>query len=228
MDKYTINKDHRVVALRDFADVKAGDVGGFLFNGASLSHDGNCWIYDHSMITDSANVSGNAQLRNYACVNNDAYVYGDAVVAGSAQLYNDVVVSGNAHVSDNVRAYDNVAITNHAVISGDVALAGNALIKDNAHISGHARLRGEYHIGAHANITDTSHVITMSGIIHYSMTMYRTTDSHMIIAGCQQFTLDDTYSLMDIARDNSVPWHAHLNLFIDAMRACAESWHKTS
>ena len=33
----------RIVATRDFGDVKKGDVGGFIQAEGNLSHEGTCW-----------------------------------------------------------------------------------------------------------------------------------------------------------------------------------------
>lgn len=35
---------HRIRALRDFGDVKAGDLGGFIEKESNLSHDGDAWV----------------------------------------------------------------------------------------------------------------------------------------------------------------------------------------
>lgn len=35
----------RIKALRDFGDVKAGDLGGFIEKESNLSHDGNAWVF---------------------------------------------------------------------------------------------------------------------------------------------------------------------------------------
>ncbi len=45
---------YRIKALRDFADVKAGDLGGFIANESNLSHDGNCWVYDNALVLNPA------------------------------------------------------------------------------------------------------------------------------------------------------------------------------
>ena len=74
--KYTINSDGRVVALRDFANVKAGDVGGFVESEINLSHDGFCWV------SGDAEVSGNAWVSGDARVSGDAWVFGNARVSG--------------------------------------------------------------------------------------------------------------------------------------------------
>ena len=53
-------------ALRDFGNVRAGDVGGYIECERNLSQDGNAWVYGNAL------VSGNAQ------------VYGNALVSGNA------------------------------------------------------------------------------------------------------------------------------------------------
>ena len=37
---------YRIKALKDFNDVKKGDLGGFIQNEMNLSQDGNCWVYN--------------------------------------------------------------------------------------------------------------------------------------------------------------------------------------
>lgn len=65
---------HRIMAVRDFGGVKAGDLGGWIEKQENLSHEDNCWVY------------GNAQ------------VYGDARVCGNAQVEEDARVCGNADI----------------------------------------------------------------------------------------------------------------------------------
>ena len=63
---------YRIEAIRNFANVKMGDKGGYVENDGNLSQSGNCWVY---------------------C---DAKVYGNAEVFGNAEVY------GNAKINDNV------------------------------------------------------------------------------------------------------------------------------
>jgi len=55
---------YRIKALRDFADVKAGDLGGYLETESNLSHEDNAWVY------------GDARVYGDAWVYDDARVYG--------------------------------------------------------------------------------------------------------------------------------------------------------
>lgn len=47
---------YRIQALKDFEDVSAGQVGGFIENESNLSQDGNCWVYDNASAFGSAYV----------------------------------------------------------------------------------------------------------------------------------------------------------------------------
>lgn len=51
---------HRIVALRDFGEVKKGDLGGFIEKESNLAHDWNCWIYNDAVVRDDAMVYGEA------------------------------------------------------------------------------------------------------------------------------------------------------------------------
>ena len=62
----------RIKALKDFADVKAGDLGGYIEDYRNLSHDGNCWIYDNAKVMGSATVKGDAKIKNEAIVSQKA------------------------------------------------------------------------------------------------------------------------------------------------------------
>lgn len=47
---------HRIKAIRDFDDVKAGDLGGWVESEDNLSHDDNCWIYKDATVYGDAYV----------------------------------------------------------------------------------------------------------------------------------------------------------------------------
>ena len=71
----------RIKALRDFSDVKCGDIGGYVQGEDNLSHDGDCWIYNNSKvyllskISDNVKVYGGAEVC-YATISGDVEIYG--------------------------------------------------------------------------------------------------------------------------------------------------------
>ena len=74
---------HRIKAITDFWNVKAGELGGFIEKRANLSDEGN------ARVCDNAEVSG------------DARVCDNARVCGDARVCDNAWVSDNAEVSDN-------------------------------------------------------------------------------------------------------------------------------
>ena len=65
-------KLYRIEALKDFGDVKAGDLGGYIESEDNLSHYGNAWVYDNASVYGNASVSGNASVGGNACIRGDA------------------------------------------------------------------------------------------------------------------------------------------------------------
>ena len=86
---------HRIRATRDFSNVHAGDLGGFIENEFNLSHDENAWVYGNAGVGGDAWVYGNAR------VGGKALVSGEARVGGNARVYGDASVEGNARVYGN-------------------------------------------------------------------------------------------------------------------------------
>ena len=98
---------YQIKALKDFADVKAGDLGGYVASEENLSQEGNCWIYDNAMAIHDARVTDNAIVKDEASIRDKAF------------LGQDVVVSKNAIVRGNAACVGSVTITDIAIIQGN-------------------------------------------------------------------------------------------------------------
>ena len=55
-------KVYRIRALRAFADVKIGDLGGFVETKQNLSNMGNAWVYGNAEVCGDAEVYDNANI----------------------------------------------------------------------------------------------------------------------------------------------------------------------
>ena len=134
---------YRLRALRNFSDVKKGELGGYVAGEHSLSHDGNCWIYEGCVVSDNAVVRDNAVVLHHSSVSGSARVYGraavsDSDISGSARVHGrslcmQAEVSGNADISEFARIF----------ISGvfdDAKVHGNCQIT-YAHVSGTAEVK---------------------------------------------------------------------------------------
>lgn len=83
-----------IKALRDFGNVKNGDLGGLIESERNLSHDGDAWVYENARVYEDAEVYENAR------------VYGDARISGNAKICGNVWVYGNSAVYKNSRVYE--------------------------------------------------------------------------------------------------------------------------
>ena len=132
--KYKTEKDLetgllRIIALKDFSDVKKGDRGGLIDNEENLSHEGGCWVYDNAQVFGFARVSGNARVCGEAKIFGECWVCGDAEVYGNAKVY------GNARIYGWAKVYDNARISGNSEVYGDAQVYGNARIKGGARIT---------------------------------------------------------------------------------------------
>ena len=142
------NRLFRIKALRDFGDVKKGDLGGFIQKEENLSQFGDCWVYDMARVYDNAHVCGNAKIKDNACVFDLAMVGEDAIISGAAIIRDQATVRGYADVSN--RAYvrgeaevnGKAIISNYACIDEKAQITGNAIVKDRAYVGGQAIITG--------------------------------------------------------------------------------------
>ena len=74
-DFKTINntKLFRIIALKDFGNVKKGDKGGYIEKVENLSLEGNCWVSGDARVSGTARISGDAQVSGTAGVYGDVY-----------------------------------------------------------------------------------------------------------------------------------------------------------
>src|SRR5574344_2102262 len=173
---------HRIKALKDFGDVKKGDLGGWIEKESNLSQDGNCWVYYYAKVFGDAEVYGSAQVYGKAIVCRNAEIWGNAKVYDNAQVYDNAEIRGNATVSDNARVYDHVQVYgsariydhacvtsnakvfdnawayDSAVVCGDAKVYDNAQVFDKALVSGNAKVYGNAKINGYAEICGNAEV----------------------------------------------------------------------
>ncbi|UNE53375.1 hypothetical protein [Bartonella machadoae] len=117
---------YRIRALRDFGDVKAGDLGGFIEDEDNLSHENDCWIYndakayywakiyDSAKIFDNAQISDSAEIFGNAKIYNNVKIYGGHIF-GSTQIYGNVIIDNDSRIYGNTKIYDNSEACNQTM-----------------------------------------------------------------------------------------------------------------
>ena len=153
---------YRIKALKDFCDVKAGDIGGYVESEDNLSQEGNCWIFgdaivkgkakvldnataignaqvlDHAIIKDYAIVSDYATVTDHSKVYDHSIVVGCARINGTSEVHGYAIVGGNADVT-YANIYNYAKVTDGVIIgstiNGDTLIDTHVYLKDNAYIS---------------------------------------------------------------------------------------------
>lgn len=139
---------HRIRALKDFRNVKAGDFGGYILSEDNLSHNGTAWVFDNAKVIDSAKVQGDAAIFGNALIRDYA------IIGGNAMVSQDAVVSGIALVLDDALVTDQAVVCNAAYVTNEAVVAKNALIKRSSDYS----------------------LVTGFGAIPHNITFFRTSD----------------------------------------------------
>ena len=174
----------RVRALINFADVKVGDLGGYIQSEKNLSHDGDAWVADNAKVWGEAEVSENAKVLGEAKVfykakvfgeaevSENAKVYGSAQVAGSSKVSGHALVSGNVlvwgevEVSGNAEVWENVEMSGKAKVSGDSEISGITVISGEVEVSGTAEVSGTTELYGDAKVTKLEDIIVFKN--HWS------------------------------------------------------------
>lgn len=112
---------NRIKALKNFCDVKKGELGGFVESERNLSQYGSCWIYD------DAKVYGQAMILDNAHIYNTARAYGYATIKDNAKVFNEARIESQARICGNTKIYGNANI-------GDIAVIKDYIIRENAWI----------------------------------------------------------------------------------------------
>ena len=140
---------YRVKALKDFGNVKKGDIGGYVECEDNLSQYGDCWIYDNAVVRDNAKIYNNAVVRDNARVCDNARIWGDSKILnygqvyGNVEVYDDAVVCNCANVYHNARVFGNAIIRDDAVVRGDARIFDYAIVCDNADVRGEVCICGD-------------------------------------------------------------------------------------
>ena len=229
---------HRIKALKDFNDVKKGDLGGFIEKEDNLSHKGNCWIYDNAHVCDNTHIYDNARVYDNtyifgnACVCGDAYVYGNACIYGNVHISGNVCVYNKARVCGNVSICDNVHVYDKACVSGNAFVCNNVHVYDDACVSGYAHVSGNVHIFGNVTITDRMYLsdnayvkslddicyISSFGSENMSTTFFRCIDNTIKVSrGCFLGTLGEFRDKVKETYGNSKYANEYL-VIIDAVK----------
>lgn len=191
---------YRIRALKDFADVKAGDLGGFVQSESNLDQDGNAWVYRDAQVYGNAKVYENAVVRSDAKVHGSAKVYGRAWIYQGAEIFESAEVFENARVCGNAKVYgaagvyENAAVFDDAKVYGGADVCESAAVFDSAEVCGGAKVYGSAKISGNAKVRCEADYVVVKGFGRsYRITTFFRCQDRLIRVQCGCFcgTLDE-------------------------------------
>jgi len=148
-----------IQALRDFGDVKAGDIGGAIESETNLAHDGDCWVYHNAKVYGYGRVTGNAKIMDTAEILDYATVAGDAIVAGNAKVFqralvfDKAIVDGQASIYGAAQVFGNSRVIGFSRVHEDAWVYGDVLVDGYSNITRKTTIRPITLLGLEYNVT---------------------------------------------------------------------------
>ena len=110
------NQVFQIKALKNFGDVKKGDLGGYIQREYNLSQEGDCWVYGNSSVSEFARVQDDAKIKDfckmndYARLRNNSLMLEEAHMEGMTDLADNAIIKGEAHMEGRARAFGDAII----------------------------------------------------------------------------------------------------------------------
>lgn len=106
---------YRIKALKNFGEVRDGDIGGWVENYSNLSQEGTCWLFDDAMVYDKAYVFEDAELHHHAIAyGTECNIGGKSIITDNAKIKNSIIyytsVSGQSFITRSKLYYSNIKL----------------------------------------------------------------------------------------------------------------------
>ena len=108
---------YRIRALKDFSDVKAGDLGGWVSNEDNLRQEGNCWIYNNAKCMDSSRIYDNSAM------------YDNAVMYNSSKMHDFSAMFDDSKMRGRSEMHSCSGMFNDSILKGEEKLYGELISK---------------------------------------------------------------------------------------------------
>lgn len=137
---------YRIQAVKDFSNVKRGDIGGYVETTDNLSQYGNCWIYNDAKAMDGSMVLDDSILEGQSVMKNQSTLSHNARCSGASKLHHKSWVGENAwlldaYIAENPQIEGNSRVQNSTIL-GISYIAGNSNIMDSI-IKGYSVISGD-------------------------------------------------------------------------------------
>ena len=153
--EFGIKTLYKIRALKNFSDVKKGDLGGWVSSENNLSQEGNCWIYDEAKCMDNARMYDNSCMYDYSEMYDSSRMYGyskmydssemhdSSTMYGNSIMYGNSMMCGYSKMFDNTEMFDDSAMYEYSVMNGYSIMFGNSEMHGDSEMHDHSRMYGD-------------------------------------------------------------------------------------
>ena len=132
---------HRIKALRDFNDVREGDIGGYVENENNLSHKGSCWIYDEAKAMDNSRMYDNSIICDYSTMYDNSRMYDNSIMHDNSIMFNNSIMCDDSEMHDDSELHGNSAMYNNSIMFDNSSMHDNSIMYDNSEMYGDSTLK---------------------------------------------------------------------------------------
>ena len=153
--EFGIKTLYRIRALKDFSDVKKGDLGGWVSSENNLSQEGNCWIYDEAKCMDNAKMFGNSTMHDYSEMHDYSIMYSyskmygcsemhdSSTMYGNSAMYGNSMMCGCSKMFDYSEMFDDSAMYGNSKMYGSSIMFDNSELYDDSEMHDHSIVQGD-------------------------------------------------------------------------------------
>ena len=145
---------YRIRALKNFRNVKAGDLGGWVSGKHNLSQEGDCWIYDEAKCMDNARMYHNSamynnavmcdfsemhgcsEMHNYSAMLDNSRMYNCSAMYDNSRMYNDSKMYSNSRMFDNSAMYNNAVMLDNSKMFENSRMYRDSRLKNKENLYG--------------------------------------------------------------------------------------------
>ncbi|MNM78069.1 hypothetical protein D3C81_899550 [compost metagenome] len=197
---------YRVRALKDFSDVKKGDLGGYINSYGNLDQKGDCWIYNDAMCIGDSIVQRNAKLKDKVIVEGNCLVSNDAVISDNCRILGKCVIGRRNNKIFTEYEKDNTSISGNVYMNGDILVGGSSSIKGNTELIGSHLIINRCRINSDKDIKSyrfNDYILTVVKSIHNNFTMTKSfEDSKSITSLCSDGESYSEWSRYGFSRED--------------------------
>ena len=131
---------YRIRALKNFRNVKAGELGGWVSGKHNLSQEGECWIYNEAKCMDNARMYHNSTMYNNSVMCDFSEMHGRSEMHNYSAMYDNSRMYNCSAMYDNSRMYNDSKMYNNSRMFDNSAMYNNAVMLDNSKMFENSRM----------------------------------------------------------------------------------------